>query len=208
MSRASVPEQGGLTLLEMLVTLVIVSMISAILWQALQQLARVERSLEEGSIPEANTALRQEWLRLALESVLPQMGKQAFEGDEKTMRGLAAELPGATSGELGSFELSIERDQARASGQRLVLTLGNVGAGEEASRVILLEWVGATGEFRYVDASGQLRPAWRPADLKPGESRLPRAILVRTGHERFGLLIAGVRNSGVAPPARSVIEKL
>lgn len=199
---------SGLTLLEMLVTLVLVSMISGVLWQAMQQLARVERGLQQGSIAEASGALRQEWLRQTLESVTPLLGQHAFEGDEQQMKGWALDLPGVPEAELGAFQLAIEPDRDRARGFRLVLEFGRLSAAESARRVTMLEWSGMPGAFAYVDDAGEVRSSWRAADLKPGQSRIPRAIIVQTGHERFGLLVASMRNSGAAPPSRRVLEKL
>ena len=56
---SSLPTRG-LTLLEMLVTLVIVALVAAILGQALGQLARIERLLESGQLRSAAAAL-QRW---------------------------------------------------------------------------------------------------------------------------------------------------
>ena len=62
---------AGLTLMEMLVTLVILAMVAGILGQALGQLARIERLLEAGQLRSAVVSLRAEWVRGALAALIP-----------------------------------------------------------------------------------------------------------------------------------------
>ena len=204
----------GLTLIEMLVTLVIVAMVAAILGQALAQLARIERLLESGQLRSASAALRAEWVRDALTALLP------AQDSSEQLRGSARELDGSTS----------IYPQLQASGQtRLRLRLLTDAQGQQTrlellppdgagtAPVLLLSWPGRDGRLRYLDAQGRWHDEWpvigvagiaavAVAGMVPDIPRLPQAIALETGSASLGTLLAQPALSSLSLPSRKQQE--
>ena len=86
---------AGFTLLEMLVTLTLVSLVAGIIWQAMGQLARIERLLGRSQYQSVAEAVRGEWLRAALNALTPGAANTAerFRGAEDDLQGLSAAVP-------------------------------------------------------------------------------------------------------------------
>ncbi len=204
---------GGFTLLEMLVTLTLVSFASVLVFQALSQVARVERTLEGTQLELQTAAVRVEWVRAALESVvpLPEDDPYAFRGTSASLAGLAAEVPGWPAATTGTFRLSLEHDDARALG-RLVLTPESaVVAGLASARLVVLEWEGPPGEIRYLSASGEWADRWPVASVRLAqgpEPLLPRVVSIRTGSRAWPVLVVAIRSSGIPRPSRRQLEQL
>lgn len=203
----------GLTLIEMLVTLVIVAMVAAILGQALAQLARIEGLLESGQLRSASAALRAEWVRDALTALLP------AQDSSEQLRGTGRELDGSTA----------IYPQLQASGQaRLRLRLLTDAAGLQtrlellppgeaaAAPVLLLSWPGREGRLRYLDAQGRWHDQWpvagvagvAVAGMVPESPRLPQAIALETGSTSLGTLLAQPALSSLTLPSRKRLEGL
>jgi prepilin-type N-terminal cleavage/methylation domain-containing protein len=198
--------EHGLTLLEMLVTLVIVAMVATILMQALGQLTRVERLLESGQLRSASAALRAEWTRGALEALLP--GAQDTEwlrGSERELQGLSSAVPMVPSAGLALLRLRLVTSDDGAS-TRLELLPENP-AGDAAHAVVLLSWPGREGRLRYLDRQGLWSDRW-PLQPGPPGPTLPSAVALETGSEGFGVLLAAPRASPVPMPTRRQMEGL
>jgi prepilin-type N-terminal cleavage/methylation domain-containing protein len=212
----------GFTLVEMLVTLALMAMISALLWQALQQVLRVEGLLQRSGVDGQLDIVRREWLRgLIQASLVEQTGApRQLQGDGQQLTLVSSEalnLPG-----LKAERLQIRLDTDPQSGrQRLwvgeapALDAFAQGLRATAAPVEVLAWRGKPGAIRYLDAGGQWFDQWPPppaAQLAAvtGEDdamraaraavpRLPRAILLDLGKDVGGTLVASL---SVTEPGR------
>jgi prepilin-type N-terminal cleavage/methylation domain-containing protein len=201
----------GFTLLEMLVTLVIVALVATILAQALGQLARIERLLDGGQLRSASATLRAEWARTALESLQP--GTQESEkmrGAARELQGLSSAVPMLHGVGTAQMQLRLVASDDRSS-TRLELRL----MGSDEAAVVLHSWPGSDGQFFYLDRQGAWLDHW-PAEVTGGVSSissitnppLPRAVMLRTGAQAWGVLIAAPRSSGLPQPSRRQLEAL
>lgn len=181
---------AGLTLLEMLVTLVIVALVATILGQALSQISRVERLLESGQLRSAVASLRVEWVRNALAGMMPGWrAEEQLQGSARELRGLSSDLPAWPAPGIGRLHLRVITD-AGADMTRLQLMRPDASDTEPAT---LLEWAGREGRWRYMDREGLWVDAWPPTTLdvvNPGATAQPRAIALETGANGFGTLVA------------------
>ena len=193
----------GLTLLEMLVTLVIVAMVGTILMQALGQLARVEQLLESGQLRSVSASLRAEWTRGALEALLPGgQDSERLRGSERELQGLSSWVPMAPSAGLAMLRLRLVTS-ADSSTTRLELLPDETSAG--ANAVVLLSWPGREGRLRYLDRQGLWLNHW-PPQLGVPVAALPSAVALETGPEGFGVLLAAPRASQVPLPTRRQLD--
>ncbi|MEJ6002191.1 type II secretion system protein [Paucibacter soli] len=195
----------GLTLLEMLVSLVMVSMISALLGQALMHLRRIEELLDGGRLHASVEGVRMEWIRSALESLLPApiSATERFRGTERELTGLSADAPTPPSPGVGSVTFSVVYDAVLDQTSLEMRT----GAAEEAPQVRLLRWRGKKGGFRYMDGAGAWRDTWPDPQRKL--PALPRAIALDMGEDPPGQLVAVVRAYGTeSVPTRAALENL
>lgn len=212
MSRQAFHRVHGLTLIEMLVTLVLVSLVATILGQALHQLARIERLLEGGQLRSASDAVRADWVRSALESLLPG-GRESerLTGGERELQGLSADVPGFPAPGLAMLRLALRTDDAGASTVLELLPEDKNTAGTKP--VVLLSWPGREGRFRYLDAQGQWVDRWPPATITgqvsgAGDSLVPRLIVLETGQKTQSLVVARPRASPHGLPTRKQLEAL
>lgn len=212
----------GFTLLEMLVTLALLAMISTLLWQALQQVLRVERLLERSGVDGQLEIVHREWLRgLIQASLVEQNGApRQLQGDARQLTVVSAEavnLPGIRAGKL---LLRLESD-ASSGRQRLLVAEAPAtdafaqGTRVPAAPVEVLAWQGKPGGIRFLDASGQWLDQWPPPPMaalpeKASEEefmraaraampRLPRAIWLDLGAEVGGPLVTAL---SVTEPGR------
>jgi len=196
----------GFTLLEMLVTLVVVSLVAAFISQALLQLGRIERLLAGGQLAGMAQSLRIEWVRGLIDGAVPgeRQTPGRFAGTRRSLSGLSTEMPAFPESGAQRFELLFETD---ATGARTTLRLRQPDASDpSASARTLLEWEGREGGFRFLDARGQWHEQWPPALNAP--RGLPVAVAVETGLAELPLLLAAPRVDAEPLPSRRVVEQL
>lgn len=179
--------QRGLTLVELLVSMVIIGMVVAVLSQALWQLSRIERLLQSGQLAAVTRDLRVEWLRAAVEALQPLRTDtaDAFAGSEREMQGMTSQAP--LPGQDGpqrirlQFDYDADRDATRL---RLTTSLS-------PDAVTLLSWPGQQGRLRYLAADGQWHDRW-PQPGSPTDQRrwLPVAVAIETGLDTLPLIVA------------------
>ncbi len=187
---------AGFTLVEMLVTLVVVATVTTLLWQALALTARLEQSLTRAQQDGRDVHLRDAWLRLALEALaVPPGTDEPLRGSTQGLAAVttAPPWPGSPGPEPFALELRPETETEPGSQPP--------GTGADDNGPLRL-WAlrPATGEtfdlgprpagtrFEYLDAQGQWLTAWPPAASlsTPPEAvqrPLPRAIRL-AGAER------------------------
>lgn len=212
----------GFTLVEMLVTLTLLAMISALLWQAMQQVLRVERLLERSGVDGQVQTVHREWLRgLIQASLVEQNGAtRQLQGDAQQLTIASAEalsLPGIKAERL---LIRLEADAGTGRNRLLVSeappTDGfSQGPNAPAAPVEVLAWQGKPGSIRFLDASGQWLDQWPPPPMRrlpekhseedyvrsvfAAMPRLPRAIWVDLGSDAGGPLVTAL---SVTEPGR------
>ncbi len=200
----------GFTLLEMLVTLMIVSLVAGIVWQAMGQLVRVERMLEQGQMQSLAQAVRVEWVRSALASLLPGSPKtlDRFQGSATALRGLSAEAPVWPAPGLAMMQLRFQYDPA--ANTTALQILGEAAPAGSASEpyTTLLSWPGRKGNFSYLDERNQWQDAWPPPTLGKPAAALPRAVALETGLPSLRLLLATTLASALPLPTKTELEGL
>ncbi len=182
--------------MEMLVTLVIVSMVVVVLMQALLQLGRVEKRMEEGQLRNVAADVRAEWVRQALEAMLPgTLPEERLRGTERELTALSAEVPMASSPELGILRLRLRTDASRNTTHLELLPRPGADGREQA--VALLSWPGAGGRFRFMDKAGAWHERWPPQDSRsiavgnlPSPAVLPQLVELSTDGANSWLLAA------------------
>ncbi|RTL43524.1 MAG: prepilin-type N-terminal cleavage/methylation domain-containing protein [Burkholderiales bacterium] len=204
--------QRGFTLVEMLVTLTLMSMIAVVLWQAMQQVARVERLLQRSGASSQLDLVRREWVRSLIRAALEEQvgAPRQFVGDAQNLRLVSSEsvaLPGLAG---RPVQLKIEAD-ARSGRQRLLLvpTPDDEPRTDEPVPVELLSWQGAEARFRYLSPSGTWSDVWpvpsTAAELSAAASdtdvrraallgmpRLPRAVWIYLGADAGGPMVTEI----------------
>lgn len=207
------PERG-FTLLEMLVTLVLVSLVGLITSQALLQVARIERMLAGGSLRDMVVALHAEWLRDALAGLLPGESGSAerFAGDARALQGMSTAVPQWPAPGLAPMRLSLEFND-RAGRTELHLHSDSlrrdVLSAAPAASQLLLSWPGNSGRWRYLDGAGAWHERWPPVySGAVAPAALPAVVALESGDPTLGTLLAAPVAGDVQMPSRRAMERL
>lgn len=195
--------QRGLTLLELLVTLVIAAMLVGLLSQSVSLVYRIEALLADERLRGQALLLRVEWLRHSLAGLQP--GDRTGQG---ALRGSARDLTGRTTNPIGPNgggwgELSLKMRFEPESGETVLET---VGLAPERRAQPLLRWPGDVGRFGYLRRDGTLEPQWPPA--LGAQDALPAAVVVETALPGFTALIAVPQTVESNLPSRRDYERL
>lgn len=206
--------QRGFTLLETLVTLVLVAMAAGLIAEGLYQVALVERRLQGTQLPDQIEALQRVWLQQAIEGLMPgpKDGSDKFIGDPREIRGLSTLLPAHTSS--GPQRLRMRLDFNRDSGQT-ELQLAYELPGVPETKVVLARWPGDSGAWLYQDSHGAWQRQWPPMAGQVGvagaaamQEALPSLIALDRGATLGWLLVARPLASSQALGQRIDLEKL
>ena len=159
----------GFTLVEMLVTLAVVSLVGALLWQALATAGRLEQQLERTRTLSNDDLLRRAWVEQALAGVMT-----GAQGDPVRFRGRRDTLSGYTAmppwpGSLGPELMTLEIERSGDEAQRLLAR--RPGRDEPLE---LWRWAGRDGGFEYLDTGGRWHDTWPPPQGR--QPRLPVAV--------------------------------
>lgn len=188
----------GFTLLETLVTLVVVALVAGLISQGLFQLARIERTLAtaQTSGPQLER-LHEQWLVDALRSavVTGDKTREGFHGEPLRLRGLSTSLPTRMPQGITEFSMTLVANQLDTA---LWLEFKEIGV--EPVRVRLASWPLQELRWVYEDDAGRTYAQWPPADdfVRPA---LPRLIRLEQGQLGRLLLIASPQNSYLRAPA-------
>jgi len=206
---------GGFTLLEMLVTLVLISLIGAILSQAMFQISRIEQVLSESQMRAGALALRAEWVREMMSDLLPgdPANGERFKGDEHSLQGVSGAVPRWPIAGLSPFRLLLSFNEKSGRTELLLdaRPLRDDLLGSPAAvPIALLSWPGNHGRLRYQDAHGEWRDGWLPSPARGliGAVTLPAHLALETGDPELGTIYATPRTSGNAMPTRLEMEKI
>lgn len=199
----------GTTLLEVLVTLVIVSLVAGVATQALTQLARIEQLMSGAQLSSMADSVRLEWVRAALEGLMPDDRLEdalKLGGDAHRLDGRSAAVPQWPAPGISELHLKLVYDDAQDQ-TRLDMT-PEAPAGTLAQPVTLLRWAGREGRFRYLDAKGDWHDEWpvMGAGSTGALPLLPAAIALETGLPDAHVIVAALRLSSLPVPTRRQME--
>jgi len=192
--------QRGLTMIEMLVSLVILGFIVVIMSGAFSQVAQIVRIAEN-----ANGQFQPQWVRshalpdMIGNLVMPEDVERPFEGDGSGFYGFSLSLPQSDWGNVQAFHVKLEENDQH--GMNL-----NVAIGDEKP-IAVTSWDGSV-EFEYLTVDGVAHPAWPP--LGDNADALPSGVVVRgRSGEMLKYMIAtyaGPRK--LEPNTKAATEKL
>lgn len=197
----------GFTLLETLVTLVIVALVAGLLSEGLFQLGRLEQRLGGEQLQAQVGRLHVVWVQQALEGLLPgaQNGAERLEGSSRLINGVSTLVPVAQA--QGPRALRLELRYRQESGLTELLLSHGVAPEALGNPVALARWQGDRGQWLYQQSDGAWLSQWPPA-LDTKAPALPRAIALDRG-EGEGLLLVAVPQAGAEPLGQRVdVEKL
>lgn len=197
--------QHGLTLLELLVTLVIASAAMTVLAQAVWQVYRIEAALADERMRGQTLLLRTEWIRHALNGLQAgdNAGRGRLRGNERELSGTTSSPIGNEAGGYGELVLRLRFDIAAGS---TVLEHVRRDAPLRETAQVLLRWPGDQGRFVYLRRDGSQERQWPPA--LGVQERLPVAIVVETGLSGRATLVAAPPAVDRIQPSRREIEQL
>lgn len=188
----------GLTLIEMLITLAIVSALVTLIAQALAQVQRIERLLEMGQADAQLRAIRMEQLRSTLEAALPLPAGSAgaFGGDASQLSLVSSDAPSVDGGRLAPVRLMLryEPDSRETS---LVVEVG-----DDARRTswTVQRWPGRSGRFNYLDAGGEVHDAWPVTKAAAG--KLPAVLVIDPDNSTSSAFVMKLGATSSALPSR------
>lgn len=190
--------QAGVTLLEMLVTLAIVAMVSALGFQMMAYLTRIETRMLAGDAGSNSLAVQREWLRHTISGVQAEgPGKSGrFQGGARRLSATSAIRPSLPEGG-GVFVIELKFNSQTGRSEVLY-------SDERTSPVSLMSWVGDGGKFVFLDVAGKEFDTWPPAFGTP--VALPRAVVLYPLAPLLPMVVA-IGTSPFVFPMRSELER-
>lgn len=163
------PGQAGFTLLEVLVVLVITSLITSILFEALAQVYSLRASMGRSMERLEEYVLVENLVRATLISVYPDEdgGKDIFAGEAKEISGLTLTPVAGRYGVPSKFTFQIGEGPVAGSARLSYLD-------ETGKKFMVAEWPDASASFSYRGPDTGWRDSWPPAQGKPHQ--LPNVI--------------------------------
>lgn len=194
---ASRPRHSGFTLLEILVVMLIVSLISTILFQALDQIYKIQGRFGLQLVQSQQGTMYTDWFRQVVQGLQTDYvdGKGKFEGSETEFSGVTTSPLSAAYGTPSSVTLSLQYDSRKDVTKLLYIA--------DEREMLLSSWSGKKAQkFVYVDATGESQDTWPPRfGLWP---QLPNAILLQSQKSNEPQLIAAVPRGSLEPKNKSV----
>lgn len=159
---------AGLTLVEMLVTLILISMIATVVMQGMDYLWRLQTSYNDVLDRQARHGMFTSWWRdsiRGLVTVKPQSDRR-FSGSPSRLRGLSLHAPGAAPDTPAMLDWRIGTD----GGGARALFYGD-------QRLLPLP---EDAHFAYLDQQRRSHTRWPPADPadNPHDRQLPNTVLI------------------------------
>jgi prepilin-type N-terminal cleavage/methylation domain-containing protein len=193
---------SGFTLLELLVTLVVLGFVTAILAQAMSQFFRIDRVLATTTLPAQAEAVRIDWVRQALDALQPPdaMGRYGLKASARHLEGTSGNPLADGPAGFGQIDLTLAFDADTGQTALLAALPGR------AAPIALLKWDGDLGRFGYYDAKGKRSDSWPPP--LDAHDALPAVIVLETGLDSAAAIVAAPLISNEENPSRLQIEQL
>ncbi|MBV8505275.1 MAG: prepilin-type N-terminal cleavage/methylation domain-containing protein [Alphaproteobacteria bacterium] len=198
------PEQTGFTLVEVLVTLVLLSMVAAIVFGSLGQVLEARSRLRPYLDKSEETALVASWFRQTVQALIADYdtGKNRFAASANAFSGLTASPLLGPAGTPTAFTWALNYDPAS--------DLTFLEYREKPSNTVeIARWSGKDAVFSYYGQDQEWRRVWPPTDLDTTTTVMQLPQLVRLGglpSELFPTVVAAPRAAPVArPPAPSLL---
>lgn len=183
----------GLTLLEILVVLVIVSITSTLIFQSLWQLTHLQSRLQQSDQTNESLLLESDWLRQVISGLyISTSNKDDLAGTETLMTGWTFSPLSSSIGAATKFQLEIKRDSATGKN---ILTYED----EYTPRQNLIDFGTAKASFTYLDEAGEKHQEWPP--VFAAEKMLPRNVMLNIiGEQGIETIVATPMAASTAPP--------
>ena len=182
----------GLTLLEILVVLVIVSITSTLIFQSLWQLMHLQNRLQQSDQKNESMVLESDWFRQIISSIyISTSNKEDLTGTDALLKGWTFSPLSSLIGAPTRFQLEIKRDPATGSSK---LTYED----EYSARQTLIDFGTARVSFTYLDETGEKHQVWPPAFSS--EKILPRNVILNiVGKQGIESIVATPMAASTAP---------
>jgi prepilin-type N-terminal cleavage/methylation domain-containing protein len=191
-------EQAGFTLVEVLVTLVLLGMTVAVLFGSLGQVLDARARLRPYLDQAEQTALTASWLRQTVQAMIPDYdtGKHRFTATANGFSGLTASPLIGPPGTPTAFNWTLKYDP--------VNDLTDLEYSENPSRTIqVARLYGKGAVFSYYGQDQEWRRTWPPPDLDQSKTSVQLPQLVRLGglpRELFPTIVAAPRAAPMPRP--------
>jgi len=188
---------SGFTLLEMLVVLVIVGFISSILFQALDQVYKLQSRFGLQLAQSQQGAMYTDWFRQVVQGLQTDYadGKEKFQASETAFTGVTTSPLSDAYGTPSLVTLSLQYDRSE-NVTRLFYVVNE-------KKTILSSWPGkGARRFSYVDDKGDLHDTWPPASGL--WQQLPNTILLQSQKGGEPQLIAAVPRGSLEPKEKTM----
>jgi prepilin-type N-terminal cleavage/methylation domain-containing protein len=192
------PEQTGFTLVEVLITLVLLSMVAAIVFGSLGQVLEARARLRPYLDRSEETALVAGWFRQTVHALIADYdtGKSRFTASANAFSGLTASPLLGPAGTPTAFTWALDYVPA------LDVTLLQYTE-KPSDSVEVARWSGKDAVFSYYGQDQEWRRVWPPTDLGTSTTALQLPQLVRLGGLPSGLfptIVAAPRGAPVPRP--------
>ena len=190
-------EQRGFTLVEVLITLVLLSMVAAIVFGSLGQVLDARARLRPYLDKSEETALVAGWFRQTVQALIADYdtGKNRFAASANAFSGLTASPLLGPAGTPTAFTWALNYDPA------LDVTLLEYRE-KPSDSVEVARWSGKDAVFSYYGQDQEWRRVWPPSDLGTSTTALQLPQLVRLGGLPSGLFPTIVAAPRAAPAPR------
>ena len=188
-------KQTGFTLVEVLITLVLLSMVAAIVFGSLGQVVNIRARLRPYLDKSEQTALVAGWFRQTVQAFITDYdtGKTRFAASAKAFSGLTASPLLGPAGTPTAFGWALSYDAA--------LDLTTLEYNEKPHNTVeIARWGGKDAVFSYYGQDQEWRGVWPPTDLDKSATVMQLPQLVRLGglpSEVFPTIVAAPRAAPV-----------
>ena len=193
------PEQTGFTLVEVLVTLVLLSMVVAIVFGSLGQVLDARARLRPYLDRSEQTALVASWLRQTVQALVADYdtGKNRFTASANAFSGLTASPLLGPAGTPTAFTWALIYDPAS---DRTFLRYKE----KPSDAVEIARWSGKDAVFSFYGQDQEWHDVWPPTDAGTSTTAMQLPQLVRLGglpSELFPTIVAAPRAAPIPRPS-------
>jgi len=166
-SKGNRSDQGGFTLIEVLVVLIIVGSISGVLFQALEQAYRLQERFGTELFRVQQGQMAADWYRQTVQGLLPDDpgGPNVFHGEAREFSGLSSNPLGDQYGAPTPITWKLRDDQQSGTTELVYV--------EDDHETPILSWRGNQAKFVYLGPAQNPHDTWPPLGLS---TQLPKQI--------------------------------